>query len=376
MKNLILMVFAVASLNAVAQNIGIGTNNPLFRLDVQGRIRVKTGTLGNVTTSSGIWMDDFRDGNNRIFIGMQDSTQFGFFSSTLGWDFRYDAKTGNTGLGISSSTNKLSVNGRIGIFSSGLFVGSLSANNDDFLISAKTGNLLTLTSPGNIIMQQTSSPGFTAGKVGIGTETPDTKLQVEGGTDVSVTGGGYLQLGASAATNIGVDDNEIQARNNGAAAKLFIQPGGADLQIGGTNHIIINDGYQVYRNRPLSTNADLLPIAYAKVNQLGVVLSGTGNLSVTRVSQGQYRIVLLGENNIFTNSDLYSMLVTVSGKTVALPKYTSTYIGNDNAIWVNIANPKIDYTNTTVNGTAVSYVATNVYPDPADADFCIFIYKM
>ena len=376
MKKYLLLVVLLNGLLATAQNIGIGTNNPLFRLDVQGRMRVKAGTLGNVNTSSGIWLDDYRDGNNRIFLGMQDSVQFGFFSSTLGWDFRYDAKTGNLGLGISNPPNKLSVNGRLGIYNTDVLTGSLGTFNNDFLLLAKTGNLLTLTPATNIIMQYTNTPGFSSGKVGIGTATPDSKLQVEGGTDVSVTGGGYVQLGASSATNLALDDNEIQARNNGAAAKLFIQPGGEDVQIGGTNHIIINNGYQVYRNRPLSTNADLLPIAYAKISQTGTVLSGTGNISATRVSQGEYRLVLLGESNLFANSDSYSILVTVSGRLVATPKYTSTYIGNDNAIWVDIANPRIDYSNTTVNGVPVSHLNTNVFPDPADADFCIFIYKM
>jgi hypothetical protein len=61
------------------------------------------------------------------------------------------------------------------------------------------------------------------GYVGIATESPDTRLHVVSGTDVSLTGGGYVQLGDSDAENIGIDNNEIMARNDGAAATLYIQ---------------------------------------------------------------------------------------------------------------------------------------------------------
>jgi hypothetical protein len=68
----------------MAQNVGIGTATPAFKLDVSGRMRVKTGTLNNVSTSSGIWMEDYRDGTNRAFVGMQDSIRVGFYGAGIG----------------------------------------------------------------------------------------------------------------------------------------------------------------------------------------------------------------------------------------------------------------------------------------------------
>ena len=69
------------------------------------------------------------------------------------------------------------------------------------------------------------------GNVGIGTSTPQAKLHIFGGTDVSLASGGNLILGATSHDNIAIDNNEIQARNNGNASKLYIQHEGGDAII-------------------------------------------------------------------------------------------------------------------------------------------------
>jgi hypothetical protein len=69
------------------------------------------------------------------------------------------------------------------------------------------------------------------GNVGIGTTTPAVKLHVESGTDTAPAGGGYLVLGATTSTNISMDNNEIMARNNGAAATLALNASGGDVTL-------------------------------------------------------------------------------------------------------------------------------------------------
>ncbi|MCG8407743.1 MAG: tail fiber domain-containing protein [Phycisphaerales bacterium] len=82
------------------------------------------------------------------------------------------------------------------------------------------------------------------GGVGINTNAPDTTLHVVGGTDVGLGGGGFLQLGDTGDANLALDPNEIMARNNGAAAALFVNPSGGNVFMGnnsaGATRVSIN----------------------------------------------------------------------------------------------------------------------------------------
>jgi hypothetical protein len=71
----------------------------------------------------------------------------------------------------------------------------------------------------------------TSGNMGVGVLSPAVKLHVDGGTDSEPGSGGFLVLGATSAANISFDNNEIMARNAGAAASLFLQNDGGDLQV-------------------------------------------------------------------------------------------------------------------------------------------------
>ncbi len=79
------------------------------------------------------------------------------------------------------------------------------------------------------------------GNVGIETPTPAAKLQVDGGTDASPSGGGFVILGDLAGTNLALDNNEIMARTNSAASPLFLNNQGGDIVCGGPLDI----GYEI-----------------------------------------------------------------------------------------------------------------------------------
>lgn len=70
-----------------------------------------------------------------------------------------------------------------------------------------------------------------AGNLGIGTTAPVARLHVEGGSDTGPSTGGFLILGATTGSNVSFDNNEIQARNNGAASTLFINHEGGHIAL-------------------------------------------------------------------------------------------------------------------------------------------------
>lgn len=110
-------------------NVGINTTSPQFKLDIKGRMRVQTSTIGNIFTTPGIWFDDYRDGSNRIFFGMQDSIRLGIWGEGTpgaGWAFNFNARNGNVGIGIAAPVNKLEVGGNISA------TGNLTANSFQF----------------------------------------------------------------------------------------------------------------------------------------------------------------------------------------------------------------------------------------------------
>lgn len=74
---------------------------------------------------------------------------------------------------------------------------------------------------------------YVSGNAGIGTTSPAVKLHVVGGTDISPSGGGFIVSGSVTGANIGMDDNEIMARNNGAVSKLFFNNNGGDVIVNG-----------------------------------------------------------------------------------------------------------------------------------------------
>lgn len=70
-----------------------------------------------------------------------------------------------------------------------------------------------------------------SGNVGIDTNTPSGRLHIEGGTDAELASGGFLILGATASTNIAMDNNEIMARNNGATSPLYLNNEGGNIHL-------------------------------------------------------------------------------------------------------------------------------------------------
>ncbi len=65
--------------------------------------------------------------------------------------------------------------------------------------------------------------------------TNEGVLQLLGGTDVNAANGGFLIAGSLSGLNIGIDNNEIMARNNGAVTDLFLNHEGGNVLINDLN---------------------------------------------------------------------------------------------------------------------------------------------
>ncbi len=115
--------------------------------------------------------------------------------------------------------------------------------------------------------------GTDAVDVGIGIASPEVKLHVVDGTDVSLAGGGYILTGSSTGLNIGMDDNEIMARNNGAAATLFLNNNGGDVVISavatnvGIGRIPITNNLEVNGTASKSSAGDWLANSDARLKK-------------------------------------------------------------------------------------------------------------
>ena len=128
-----------------------------------------------------------------------------------------------------------------------------SVNNGDAALDlirgvATSGTDWRMVNDGGILKFLDATDGFVnagtenvritqVGNVGINTESPSTKLHISGGQDASYSNNGFLQLGNTSGNNVIFDNNEILARNDGAAASLALQHSGGNLHLvnGGGN---------------------------------------------------------------------------------------------------------------------------------------------
>jgi hypothetical protein len=69
------------------------------------------------------------------------------------------------------------------------------------------------------------------GNVGIGTTSPQNRLNVVNGTDTNLGTGGFLVTGDNGGLNVSIDNNEIMARNDGGTSPLFLNNEGGDVNI-------------------------------------------------------------------------------------------------------------------------------------------------
>jgi hypothetical protein len=263
MKHLFGFILIVLYVTNLVSQVGIGTNSP----SVSAILELKSSTKGLLFPRTSTTSRNAMTGVKGLMIYDSTLSQFYYHTGTS-WqmvtsgphpinhwtvspddpDNIYNSNSGgNVALGYWQAPYRLSVYGTVYIqddakstirlrgtasTTEARILWELPSNTMDYNITQNLNKLY--------ISRTTGSSGFVsdivvepnAGYVGIGTDIPETKLNVIGGTDVGNASGGYLQLGAENSTNVGFDNNEIQARSNGVVSRLHLNYGGGTVQIG------------------------------------------------------------------------------------------------------------------------------------------------
>ncbi len=139
-----------------------------------------------------------------------------------------------------------SIDGNSGIDATTNFLGTTDAN--DLVFKTNNTEVARITS---------------GGKIGINTTSPDVYLHIYGDDATTTTddatyasGTGLLVLGNLSERNLVLDQNEILARNNGAASSLYLQNRGGDIRI--------------HYDRPVTTHDDGTQFIFTDDGKLGI----------------------------------------------------------------------------------------------------------
>ena len=236
---MIITLFCI-QLNALAQNVGIGTTNPTGRLHID--------LTGNANINAIIIEDDgdpviqfSRLGLSKGFIqATGDDFKIATYSTnnlgklilrTNGTDRMFFTPGGNIGIGIADP---------VGRFQIGTGSDASATSHGYLMMGPENGENLILDN--NEILARNNgvvSTLFLARdgsklQLGNGSEGTGTKLHITSGNDVGLPNNlsGYIMMGSQTGSNMVLDNNEIQVRNNGAAAHMYLQNGGGNVFIG------------------------------------------------------------------------------------------------------------------------------------------------
>ena len=180
--------------------VGIGTTSPLKTLSVNGGdIAVNNGNsfIVGAAITGDTQIGELGADSGQLRLLTESTRDIKFASTTYGDIMFLEGTNGNVGIGTTSPSSKLEVNGQTVINSTlaGNQPGLMWFNNQTEIFSFEDnsggGRLLLSDTTVKVAISANSNSYFNGGNVGIGTTNPRTKLNVSGS---SADGGGVLTL--------------------------------------------------------------------------------------------------------------------------------------------------------------------------------------
>lgn len=334
--------------------VGIGTDVPGGQLDVVTDGSLINGLRVSATTSSTVGASIYMNALNKDWTITATNDATGYLEDkfiirdyTLGTNRFIIDGDGNIGIGNERPTAKLDVAGNI---RSSELAGSGERN----VVADPDGNLIIgagSSGSSSLWSEYEANIYYDAGNVGIGINSPETKLHVlsndfSGSTAKfeSTTGANYLTFfnheGYKGYAGIWTGSNDMDfgtgaSNTTGkvhlttlASPKLTVVPNGnvgIGTEVPTAKLDVIGDVKTSGEvQRPSTGAANLVPIAYGSISVDGTISSGSGNFTAVKFGTGRYHITINDESYFIGN---YSTIASAVSSGPALIS-TSSGIGN------------------------------------------------
>jgi hypothetical protein len=216
------LCITIIVLQATAQSANKTLSNLTSPTAVNVNLLPKNNNTQNLGSSGKSWKNLYVNGKSYL------KTSYTYFNNAS-QQFRINNvddrlvidSSGKIGIGTLSPLARFHING--------------DAGKDAFRVQINGLTKLYVNSGGGVAVGASTTPPanglYVAGNVGIGTSVPSVKLNVVGGSDASLAGGGYIVAGSIASSNVVIDENEIMARNNGVSNTLLLNNDGGDVNV-------------------------------------------------------------------------------------------------------------------------------------------------